>query len=74
MERYDTKGNKIYYQNLRKEKIVEYIANYYGYDNFIEYEHYIVNQKTGEVVAKIEYENGLYNLLARNAKTYNEAS
>lgn len=73
MEKYDHFGNRVYYQSLKKEKIVEYIAKYYGYDDFVEYEKYIVNQKTGEVVARIEYENGLYNLLARNAPGYRKA-
>lgn len=72
MEKYDENGNRIYYRNLKKENIIEYVASRYGYDDFIEYEGWILNKKTGEIVARLEYENGLYNLLSKDATTYNK--
>ena len=63
----DTKGNRVFFRNLQKEKVLDYVKWYYGYDNFTEYEGYVVNTETGEVVSKIEYENGMYKLIAKDA-------
>lgn len=65
--KYDEKGNRIIFQNLREEKVLEFVKNYYGYENFISYEDYVVNTVTGEIVAKLKFERGMYNLLSREA-------
>lgn len=63
----DSKGNRVFFKNLRKEKILDYVKWYYGTDSFTEYDGYVVNTVTGEVVSKIEYENGMYKLISKNA-------
>ena len=64
---FDNKGNRVFFRNLQKNKVLDYVKWYYGYDNFIEYQGYVVNTETGEVVSKIEYENGMYKLISKNA-------
>lgn len=63
----DRHGNRIFFQNLKEEKVMDYVKNYYGYNHYVSYEGYVVNTVTGEVLAQIKYERGVYNLLSRDA-------